>query len=53
MGFSEFVVLLLIYSVLLIFLLLPFAKQEQSKDHRGQISFLSVFKENLVKMLCH
>lgn len=52
MGFSEFVVLLLIYSGLLIFFLIPFSKQEQSKDHRGQISFLSVFKENLVKMLC-
>lgn len=53
MSFSEFVVLLLIYSGLLIFFLIPFSKQEQSKDHRGQISFLSVFKENLVKILCH
>ena len=53
MGFSEFVVLLLIYSGLLIFFLVPFSKQEQLKDHRVQISFSSVFKENLVKMICH
>ncbi len=53
MGFSEFVVLLLIYSGLLIFFLVPFSKQEQSKDYRGQISFSSVFKESLVEMICH
>ncbi|WP_172372445.1 hypothetical protein [Sporosarcina jiandibaonis] len=53
MGFSEFVVLLLVYSGLLIFFLVPFSKQEQSKDYRGKISFSSVFKENLVKMICH
>ena len=53
MGFSEFVVPLLIYSGLLIFFLIPFSKQEQSKGHRGQIPFLSVFKESLVKMVFH
>lgn len=53
MVFSEFVVLLLIYSGLLIFFLVPFSKQEQLKDHRSQISFLSVFKANLVKMFFH
>lgn len=53
MKFSEFVVLLLIYSGLLIFFLVPFPKQEQSKDYRGPISFASVFKENLVKLICH
>jgi len=53
MVFSEFVVLLLIYSGLLIFFLVPSSKQEQPKDHRGQISFSSVFKENLVKVICH
>lgn len=54
MSFSEFVVLLLIYSGLLIFFLVPFSKQEQSKDrYQGQISFSSIFKENLVKMVFH
>lgn len=53
MGFSEFVVLLLIYSGLLIFFLVPFTKKEQSKDHRGLISFSSVLKENIVKMISH
>lgn len=53
MGFSEFVVLFLIYSGLLIFFLVPFSKQEQSNDQRGQKSFSSVFKQNLVEMICH
>ena len=51
MSISEFVVLLLIYSGLLIFFLVPFPKQERSKNHKGQISFTPVFKENLVKMV--
>lgn len=53
MYFSEIFVLLLIYSGLLIFFLVPFSKPEQSNDYQGQISFSSVFKENLVKLICH
>lgn len=54
MVFSEIVVLLLIYSGLLIFFLLPFQRQVQSKNHqRNQKSFLSVFKDNLVNMVFH
>lgn len=53
MGFSEFIVLLLIYSGLLIFFLSPFSKQSQSNDYRGQLSFSTVFKKNLMKMISH
>lgn len=53
MVFSGFLVLLMIYSGLLIFFLVPFSKQEPSKNHRGQLSFSSVFKENLVVIICH
>ena len=51
MSISEFVVLLVIYSGLLIFFLVPFPKKEQSKEQKGQIPFSSIFKENLVKMV--
>ncbi|WP_033541573.1 hypothetical protein [Planococcus sp. CAU13] len=53
MGFSEFIILLLIYSGLLIFFLTPFSKQNQSYDYREQLSFSAVFKKNLMKMISH
>lgn len=53
MSISEFVVLLLVYSGLLIFFLIPFSKTEQSKFHRDQTSFFSIFRDNFVEMLCH
>ncbi|MFJ7934822.1 hypothetical protein [Sporosarcina sp. NPDC096371] len=51
MSISEFVVLLVIYSALMIFFLVPFPKKERSKVQKGQISFHFIFKENLVKMV--
>lgn len=51
MSVSESVVLLLIYSGLLIFFLVPIPKKEQSKEHKHQLLFRSVFKENVVRML--
>lgn len=53
MSFSEFIVLLLIYSGLLIFFLTPFSKHNQSSVYRGQLSFSTVFKKNLMKMISH
>lgn len=51
MDISEIIVLLLIYSGLLIFFLAPFSKKEQVKEHKDQLLFSSIFKENLVKMV--
>lgn len=53
MGFSEFIILILIYSGLLIFFLIPFSKQDQLNDYRGQLPFTAVFKKNLVEMISH
>ena len=54
MGVSEIAVLLLVYSGLLIFFLVPLESRVQSKYHQqSQVSFLSVFKDNLVTMIYH
>jgi hypothetical protein len=55
MGVSEIAVLLLVYSGLLIFFLVPLESRVQSKYHQQsrQVSFLSVFKDNLVTMVFH
>ncbi|MEK4404663.1 hypothetical protein MKZ26_09570 [Sporosarcina sp. FSL K6-6792] len=54
MGVSEIVVLLLVYSGLMIFFLVPLQSRVQSKYYQqSQVSFISVFKDNLVKMVIH
>ena len=51
MSISEVTILPLIYSGMFIFLLVPSAKKESRKVHKGQSTFLFVFKDNLAKMV--
>lgn len=53
MNFSEFIILILIYSGLLIFFLIPFSKQNHLHDYREQLPLTAVFKKNLVDMISH
>ena len=51
MIISEIVILLLIYSVLFIFFVVPSSKIEQIKLDKEQLTFSSVFKATLAKLL--
>lgn len=51
MSISEVIILLLIYSGLLIFFLVPSAKKESRKVHKEQSTFPFVFKANLAKIV--
>lgn len=51
MNISEIVILLLIYSVLFIFFVVPSSKIEQIKLDKEQLTFSSVFKATLAKLL--
>ncbi|MDW0117214.1 hypothetical protein QTL97_09715 [Sporosarcina thermotolerans] len=51
MSNSEVIILLLIYSGMLIFFLVPSAKRESKKVHKEQSTFPFVFKDNLAKMV--
>lgn len=51
MSISEVIILLLIYSGMLIFFLVPSAKKESEKVHKEQSTFPFVFKDNLAKMV--
>ncbi|KXH87472.1 hypothetical protein [Sporosarcina sp. HYO08] len=50
MSIPEIIVLLLIYSGMLIFFLVPSAKKESEKVHKEQSTFPFIFKDNLAKM---
>lgn len=52
MGFSELIVLALIYSGMMIFFLVPF-KRQQSKEIQQQNNFQSIFKESLFHITFH
>ncbi|WP_277585238.1 hypothetical protein [Psychrobacillus antarcticus] len=51
MSISEIIILILIYSGLLVFFLVPSTKMEQVKVYKGQVSLSSVFKDTLVKLV--
>ncbi|MGN1400429.1 MAG: hypothetical protein ACI4XL_02915 [Bacillus sp. (in: firmicutes)] len=51
MGYSEIVVMLLVYSGLIVFFLVPF--QSGWNQHPRPINFITVFKDSLTKMIFH
>lgn len=54
MGYSEIAVILLVYSGLMIFFLVPFQRRVHSKNfQQNQVSFISVFKDSLIKIVFH
>ncbi|MFE4430995.1 hypothetical protein ACFRH9_29185 [Peribacillus butanolivorans] len=54
MGYSAIAVILLVYSGLMTFFLVPFQRRVYSKKYKqNQVSFLSVFKDSLIKMIVH
>ncbi|RST59596.1 hypothetical protein D5F11_010835 [Siminovitchia terrae] len=54
MGYSEIAVILFVYSGLMTFFLIPFQRRAHSKSYQqNQISFISIFKSSLVKMIFH
>lgn len=51
MGYSEIAVILLVYSGLMIFFLVPFQSRVYPGDFQlNQVSFLSIFKSSLIEM---
>ncbi|MBU8878839.1 hypothetical protein BGM26_07545 [Bacillus sp. FJAT-29790] len=54
MGYSEIAVILLVYSGLMTFFLVPFQRRIHSKNyHQNKLSFTLVFKDSLIKMIFH
>lgn len=53
MGFSETVVLLMVYSGLMLFFLIPFQPVQSKNYERNQLSFKSIFKDNLIELIFH
>lgn len=51
MRYSEILVMLLVYSGLIVFLLVPF--QSGWNQHPRPINFITVFKDSLIKMIFH
>lgn len=54
MGYSEIIVILLVYSGLMTFLLLPFRSGiEVINQQKSQMKFAQIFKENLSGIILH
>jgi hypothetical protein len=54
MGYSEIAVMLLVYSGLIIYFLVPFQRGVNLiNQQRGQVTFITVFKDCLIKMIVH